>query len=110
MPRAVSALLWQTSRRAASCSPTSPWPPTARTAGCSPGFRRRTDPTAGSSATTRTGAAPPPGAIRTVAPLYEQLLAEERGHPTAEAAVTGLCQPAERLRSEATGFLAAMRR
>jgi hypothetical protein len=45
-----------------------------------------------------------------VAPLYEQLLAEERRHPTAEAAVTGLSQPAERLRSEATGFLAAMRR
>ena len=45
-----------------------------------------------------------------IAPLYEQLLAEERRHPTAEAAVTGLCQPAERLRSEATGFLAEMRR
>ncbi|GAA5651444.1 hypothetical protein [Geodermatophilus obscurus] len=52
----------------------------------------------------------PPGAIRTVAPLYEQLLAEERRHPTARAAVTGLSQLAERLRSEATGFLAAMRR
>ena len=31
---------------------------------------------------------PSPGAIRTVAPLYEQLLAEERRHPTAKAAVT----------------------
>ena len=53
---------------------------------------------------------PSPGAIRTVAPLYEQPLAEERRHSTAEAAVTGLSQLAERLRSEATGFLAAMRR
>jgi hypothetical protein len=53
---------------------------------------------------------PSPGAIRTVAPLYEQLLAEERRHPAARAAVTGLSQLAERLRSEATGFLAAMRR
>lgn len=31
---------------------------------------------------------PSPGAIRTVAPLYQQLLAEERRHPTARAAVT----------------------
>ncbi|SHN84684.1 PAS domain S-box-containing protein [Geodermatophilus obscurus] len=31
---------------------------------------------------------PSPGAIRTVVPLYEQLLAEERRHPTAKAAVT----------------------
>ena len=31
---------------------------------------------------------PSTGAIRTVAPLYQQLLAEERRHPTAKAAVT----------------------
>jgi PAS domain S-box-containing protein len=30
---------------------------------------------------------PSPGAIRTLAPLYEQLVAEERRHPTARAAV-----------------------
>ncbi len=42
--------------------------------------------------------------------MYDQLLAGERRHPTAEAAVTGLYRLAERLRSEATGFLAAMRR
>ena len=35
---------------------------------------------------------PSPGAIRTVAPLYEQLLAEERRHPTAKAAVTASSQ------------------
>ena len=109
MPRAVSALLWQTSRRAASCSPTSTWPPTARTTGCShvpPSY----GPDGGIVGHHSNRRRPSPGAIRTVVPLYEQLLAEERGHPTAEAAVTGLSQLAERLRSEATGFLAAMRR
>ncbi len=46
---------------------------------------------------------PSQGAIRTVTPLYQQLLAEERQHPTARAAVTASSRLLEQLVAEEAG-------
>ncbi len=46
---------------------------------------------------------PSQGAIRTVTPLYQQLLAEERQHPTARAAVTASSRLLEQRVAEEAG-------